>query len=164
MGTLSFQSDPILPQGYFKVDGVTAATLTTTGLSGVLYKPTTATSGQVLTYNGSTWVANSLLAPDFTASLSSNGYQKLPSGLIMQWGRIAAMVVNDTTWYTITFPVAFPTACLNIQATMDFTNYAIESGTWSPRCRNLTTTTFQLMVGYDTNSGTIDCFWTAIGY
>ena len=61
MGTLSLQSDQVLPQGYLKIDGVTAATLTTAGISGVLYKPATATNGQVLTYNGSTWVAGAAL-------------------------------------------------------------------------------------------------------
>jgi hypothetical protein len=60
MGTLSFQSDQVLPQGYIKIDGVTAATLTTTGISGVLYKPATATNGQVLAFNGSSWVAQNV--------------------------------------------------------------------------------------------------------
>lgn len=43
----------------------------------------------------------------FLASLSANGYQKLPSGIIIQWG-------NATTGggggVTVTFPISFPTA------------------------------------------------------
>lgn len=39
----------------------------------------------------------------FGASLGTNGYQRLPSGLIMQWGR----TTMGTTSVPITFPVAF---------------------------------------------------------
>lgn len=43
----------------------------------------------------------------FGASLSSSGYQKFPSGLIIQWGRgsIAGGGANSAT---VTFPLAFP--------------------------------------------------------
>ena len=48
-----------------------------------------------------------------TALLAESGYQKLPSGLIMQWG-----VSDRTTAFQeeeeVTFPLAFPTACLNV--------------------------------------------------
>lgn len=43
-------------------------------------------------------------ADEFGSSLAANGYQKLPSGLIIQWGFAA------TGSATITFPIAFPTA------------------------------------------------------
>ena len=42
---------------------------------------------------------------------TQNGYQKLPSGVIMQWGMIADGVTN------VTFPVAFPTGCASLQIT-----------------------------------------------
>ncbi len=46
-------------------------------------------------------------------SYTANGYQKLPGGLIIQW----ATGTNQTTetTQTITFPIAFPTACLHVQ-------------------------------------------------
>lgn len=44
--------------------------------------------------------------PEMARSLAANGYQKLPGGLILQWG--AASGVGSGT---ITFPLAFPTAC-----------------------------------------------------
>ncbi len=47
-------------------------------------------------------------------SLSQNGWQKLPGGLIIQWG--VAMVSYGTA-FTGTFPIAFPTSCLNIVGT-----------------------------------------------
>jgi hypothetical protein len=55
---------------------------------------------------------------DFTGSnvsLSSNGYQKLPSGLIMQWCVGSAM--NSETSQTVNLPITFPTATLNVQVT-----------------------------------------------
>lgn len=52
------------------------------------------------------------------ALLEENGYQVLPSGLIMQWG-----VSERTTAFQepeeVTFPLAFPTACLNIVGQLD---------------------------------------------
>lgn len=46
-------------------------------------------------------------------SLANNGYQKLPGGLILQWGGF----LTTAGAATITFPIAFPNACLNVQAT-----------------------------------------------
>ena len=46
---------------------------------------------------------------DFTKSLAANGYQKFPGGLIIQWGTSGAT--------TVTFPIAFPTACRCVQLT-----------------------------------------------
>lgn len=43
----------------------------------------------------------------FSSSLSTNGYQKLPSGLIVQWGNITTGAGGTFTW---TFPIAFPSA------------------------------------------------------
>jgi hypothetical protein len=50
----------------------------------------------------------------FGANLSTNGYQKLPSGLIIQWGtQILPASVTTTFW----FPLAYPNQCLSIVAT-----------------------------------------------
>jgi hypothetical protein len=51
---------------------------------------------------------------DFTGgnqSLGAAGYQKLPGGLILQWGSLA---VGADSYGTLTFPIAFPTACRTI--------------------------------------------------
>ena len=52
------------------------------------------------------------LPADFTLNKATNGYQKLPSGLIIQWAYYSA---GDNA-HTYTFPIAFPTACLNVTA------------------------------------------------
>lgn len=55
-------------------------------------------------------------------SLALNGYQKLPSGLIVQWCRGGAYSTgNYNTSWSLTFPIAFPTACLNVVSSGYFT-------------------------------------------
>lgn len=50
----------------------------------------------------------------FGSSLSNSGYQKLPSGLIIQWGVTNSASAGQAV--SATFAIAFPAACL--QATM----------------------------------------------
>lgn len=50
--------------------------------------------------------------PEMARSLVANGYQKLPGGLIIQWGEIGV-----TTSITVTLPVAFPNAFLQAAVT-----------------------------------------------
>jgi hypothetical protein len=52
-----------------------------------------------------------------TASLATNGYVKLSSGLIMQWGVTSSFSAEGGQ--TFTFPIAFPNACLVASATAD---------------------------------------------
>lgn len=47
----------------------------------------------------------------FASSFSSNGYQRLPSGLIVQWGQLLSTGTNGTAF---SFPIAFPNACLQV--------------------------------------------------
>lgn len=51
---------------------------------------------------------------DFTGgnqSLGVTGYQKLPGGEIVQWGRL---LMYDDTYASVTFPIAFPNMCTTI--------------------------------------------------
>lgn len=53
---------------------------------------------------------------DFTAA---GGYQKLPGGLILQWGHkdVSSGSLSYTT--SVTFPIAFPTKCIWIDSISD---------------------------------------------
>ncbi len=51
---------------------------------------------------------------NFTASLSGIGWQKLPSGLIIQWGSYTTTGKGSKE---ITFPIAFPLACISLSVT-----------------------------------------------
>lgn len=53
---------------------------------------------------------------DFALNNTGNGYQKLPSGLIIQWG--SAGPVTSGASSVIGFPMVFPTACINAVATV----------------------------------------------
>ena len=68
-------------------------------------------SATVTPYNlfgGLTTVANQ--------NLSNTGFQKLPGGLIMQWGTFTNPLTEGT--FAVTFPIAFPSVCLNVQLTV----------------------------------------------
>lgn len=49
-------------------------------------------------------------------SLTANGFQKLPGGMILQWGTLNVNYNQTST--SVSFPIAFPTACLNAGATI----------------------------------------------
>lgn len=73
-------------------------------LTGALSAPAGVSGNQVLNFS------------QFAASVGSNGYQKLPSGLIIQWG-------NSTTsaggGVSVSYPIAFPVATLSLQTTVN---------------------------------------------
>lgn len=57
-------------------------------------------------------------ANGFSISKTTNGYIKLPStlgGLILQWATGPSNAPGGETDFTVNFPIAFPTACLNVQ-------------------------------------------------
>ena len=55
----------------------------------------------------------------FTLSVSGTGYQKLPSGFILQWGSIGAPgIAKDVVTH---FPIAFPNRCLRVLVSQDYT-------------------------------------------
>lgn len=51
------------------------------------------------------------------ASLATSGYQKLPSGLIIQWGAIPTGSTASAQ-IDVAFPITFPTACLAVAANL----------------------------------------------
>jgi len=48
-------------------------------------------------------------------SRAASGYQMLPSGIIMQWVKGPIAGAETTSYPNVTFPIAFPTACLSVQ-------------------------------------------------
>jgi len=85
-------------------------------------------------------------------SFTGNGYQKFPGGLIIQWG----FVPDTGTTMSVTFPIAFPTACAGISAQIirnsaNFQSIAVSSPT---------TTGFNIY--WDSNADGVN--YIAIGY
>ena len=82
-------------------------------LTGTPLAPT-ATNGTNTTQIATTAFVSTLVGGTTTASssISGNGYQKYPSGLIVQWG-----VGNFSSGtVAITFPITFPTSCFSVTA------------------------------------------------
>ena len=77
----------------------------------------------------------------FGASLAASGYQKLPSGLIVQWGTFLSSGTSAGNAATA-FPVAFPTACYGVFPSIAGAgsgDHTVQSGTLSTTTANLTT-------------------------
>ncbi|EMQ6642067.1 hypothetical protein RXE51_005999 [Pseudomonas aeruginosa] len=65
----------------------------------------------------------------FAISLATNGYVVFPSwfgGLVIQWGKIATPSAD--TEYSVTFPLAFPTAVFNVTASLGYNDSRINDG------------------------------------
>jgi hypothetical protein len=84
----------------------------------------------------------------FAALLTQTGYQKLPNGMIIQWGFSAA----TTTGAAVTFPVAYPTAALVVIA-------GRASSAGDVYASGLTPSGFTFTAIANSNH-----FWLAIGY
>jgi hypothetical protein len=87
-------------------------------------------------------------------SIAGDGYHKLPSGLIIQWG---VGFFLSSTGETGSFPLAFPTACLGA-----FICHAGNSPA-AVGAVSITTTTTQF-TGYSTGVGPYTAQYLAIGY
>lgn len=90
-------------------------------------------------------------------SKAANGYQKLPSGLIIQWGTSAT--INANVNGTVTFPLAFPTACTSVVCTPTVNNL---NDVDSVKIISVTTTNFVAQNASDHTDTSIR--WMAVGY
>ena len=91
-----------------------------------------------------------------TQSLAANGWQRLPSGLIMQWGEM--IHVADLIRFTMTFPIAFPTAGLFATVIPVVLNLVDQA---APVSENLTRTSFTSV----NSTGITNNFrWFAVGH
>ena len=83
---------------------------------------------------------------EFTGSnqnLSNSGYQKLPGGLIIQWGEYTATMAHGSS-YIITFPIAFPAKCLQVNTSVSNTVATGVTVVYSPiTARTTSNFTFQ---------------------
>jgi hypothetical protein len=87
-------------------------------------------------------------------SAASSGYQKLPNGIIIQWGQLS---VTTSGTFTCTFPIAFPTAFCSATATQNASSAGAESNI------AITATSNSNMSVYHNSQGTV-VYWIAIGH
>ena len=103
----------------------------------------------------------------FASSLSANGYQILPGGLILQWGVTSAFPTGaSTSNVTGTFPVNFPNNAFVIVGTPD----NLAASTWDELAvmnTSLTTSGYTFYIGTANSSrsigNTVHVRWFAIG-
>ncbi|WP_194932800.1 gp53-like domain-containing protein [Pseudomonas aeruginosa] len=94
-------------------------------------------------------------------SFGANGWEKLPNGLIRQWGKAA---VADDQFVAITFPTAFLNDCYSVVATVEVTGALTGTSTASALVGKVTTTGCSL--GVSINNGTVlsgFVYWQAVG-
>jgi hypothetical protein len=111
------------------------------------------------TATNATTVTNGVYTTNFTGtnqSLGASGYQKLPGGLIMQWGETGAMSGGQSL--TVTYPIAFPTAVFNVQTTVIVSTDTNEI----TFVNTVGTTTF--VVANSNPGGLTGVYWLAFGY
>jgi hypothetical protein len=120
-----------------------APTIANSTLTGTVSVPTASTG------DSSSMVASTSFVNPGTL-FAGNGYTKLPSGLIFEWG--IASVTGGTSPTTVSYTIAFPHATLQVVMSPQYNGIspAFGTGTYS-------TTGFQ---AYGNSSYT----WTAIGY
>ncbi|WP_445656816.1 gp53-like domain-containing protein [Achromobacter sp. NCFB-sbj8-Ac1-l] len=100
-------------------------------------------------------------------SLAGNGYQKLPGGLILQWG-FQASAASTTT--SVTFPIAFPNTCLAVLGTGlsiggNIQAYVTLNGLTQLGCSfNCFTAVGGSAPALASTVNAVNCRWLAIGY
>lgn len=98
---------------------------------------------------------------------SSSGYQKFPSGLVMQWGTTSVTLDSTEVAWTITFPIAFENGVLNAQVGLVdvgpgrvyLTSGIAVSGTSKTNLTLLVKSTTDFVSGR-----TVSARWFALGY
>jgi hypothetical protein len=100
-----------------------------------------------------------LLSTDWSNSKAASGYQKLASGVYLQWGVTTSLGSGTST--SISFPIAFPTGCLQVLTGIRDNSAVATTTTGQWGTGNYSTTAFSL---YNRTSGALTFNWFAIGY
>lgn len=118
----------------------------------------TAADGDNSTKVATTAYADTRVSTAFTAnqSVSANGYQKFPGGLIIQWGQTGTITAASSS--AVSFPVTFTTAVYSVVATR---NDAAVNAQRSDATYSITTTGFTVDNGSPSNAARFS--WMAVG-
>ena len=93
-------------------------------------------------------------------SLSGNGYQKLPEGLIIQWGATAS---TTATYTDVIFPLTFPSGVFSVQTTKDVLVVDTTGSTTPSGTKSVTNRGFTFVYDPVSSSSMGDGYWFAIG-
>tara|TARA_R110000787_G_scaffold280921_1_gene391931 strand:+ start:27 stop:815 length:789 start_codon:yes stop_codon:yes gene_type:complete len=104
---------------------------------------------------------------DGTVSATTNGYVKLPNGLIMQWGEYTDTSIAHGEDFNVSFPITFPTALLQVHGQPNDNAVSVISQSHADFQRIISTSTggFTAEVGsFNGSSMNMTYKWNAIGH
>ena len=173
--TITLPDTSGLPDGaeFLFVSGSPSITVSKQG-SDLIYFPGGSTSSTLVLNTGDTAILQKVgtntwlltggsavlkYAGNFAASLSGNGYQKLPSGLIIQWG-VTSSSVSPGGSFTITLPIAMPNNIVSAVASLES---SVNGTTGNAAVTNRIGTT-QIIIRNFGTSIALQSSWIAIGY
>ena len=124
------------------------------GQANSLYAPVAGNAVQTFAVANASTSSQAVNLAQFKNSLAQNGYQKLPSGLIIQWG--SYLVANANTLYTIALPIAFPNGYFTAVAS------PLNNGTSVSTSQSSLPNNHQITLV--SSAANISIGWIAIGY
>lgn len=117
-----------------------------------------------LTLIGNLNVTGKLTSAQGEGTFSGTGYQKLPGGLIIQWGEYTLATTSRTDEAyeenKVAFPIAFPTACCALTANCHYSSTSFMGADGDINVR-FDRTHYLILSASDTNKR---ISWIAIGY
>lgn len=111
-----------------------------------------------LTRNGQ----NVLTLADYVQSFGTNGYTKLPNGFIIQWGMVPYGSGEGSTY--LSFPIAFPSTCLALNATIINSSASNENDFWYQIVSLTNSYAYLYRNSSDGDSRSVNGYFMAIGY
>lgn len=145
--------------------GATNKLLVQTGSGATGFVPAPTASGQILKYAAGSF---GWALPNGTVDLANPGYVVFDNGLIAQWGLCPTSSVSagGAATQAISFPIAFPNACLNVQIslTAEFLGQK-DPGSVSTMSGDLSVNGFSCGYGNSSNqTQQLQSFYLAIGF
>lgn len=164
-GVVELATDAETQTGTDTTRAITPANLTsrtaTDTRTGLVEK---ATAGEAQAFTSDKYIDGALLALAFKGanqSLAPSGYQKLPGGLIVQWGVINAISGVGDSANVVTLPIAYPNSIFQVYASANDLNIAEGDGV-AVGARKITASLTTINV-INTGSSTEPVSWLTIG-
>lgn len=149
--TISIKSNPDGVSGAIQVNGVDKVTIGASGITAGSFAPNSIDAAAVaLAFSGA------------NQSLAASGYQKLPSGLIIQWGVTGGITSGSSV--NVTFPIAFSTGPLVGVASVYVAGNVTMSGLFGTNVGSGSTATAMKIFAFTGNGTAQPAHWIAIGY
>lgn len=100
-------------------------------------------------------------------TVATDGYMRLPGGLIVQWGRVAVATRTLSASAAVTFPLEFPTACFVVIPSIWYSDPGLldmHAGTGTPSTTGVTLMAGQTLGAEGSISRDFGWHWVALGH